>query len=230
MGRRLYVMKVTARNDIEAQLKQHMLQVLSLEIDPQPWGAEASLPEFLRDVYYFFAARLLGTSCLYMFDRGERSGTPAAIRKHEDEVKIKWPGEVVCVVAGIESARRRRLIDQGVAFVVPADQVCLPMLGVDLRERFRKVRIAGDTLSPASQAASLGYCSMTMSRAFDELQSAGLGRHFTAGKRRLMELDGPLRELWEKARPMMRRPVARRAVVMTSKDELERLGRIYVAA
>lgn len=60
-------------------------------------------------------------------------------------------------------------------------------------------------------AASPGTSSMTMSRAFDELQSSGLVRYFTAGKRRLMELGGSLREQWEKVPPMLRNPVVARA-------------------
>ena len=100
------------------------------------------------------------------------------------------------MAAGIDSARRKQLIDQRVAFVVPGNQVYLPFLGVDLLEHFRNARGTSESLSPATQAAflyalhrrgrgafspkemaaALGYSSMTMSRAFDELEGAGLGR------------------------------------------------------
>ena len=176
-----------------------------------------------------------------MIDRGSQTNTPAAIKKHMFEVRKKWEGEIVYVASGIDSARRKQLIDQRVAFVVPGNQVYLPVLGVDLREHFRSVRGAAETLSPATQAAflhalhrnrrgafsphemaaALGYSSMTLSRAFDELESAGIGRHFSEGKRRLMELAGPGRELWEKARPMLRSPVAGSVVVAASRDVLK---------
>ena len=60
-------------------------------------------------------------------------------------------------------------------------------------------------------AASLGYSSMSMSRAFDELEGAGLARISRAGKRRLMALAGAPAELWKKALPVLRSPVAERA-------------------
>ena len=102
------------------------------------------------------------------------------------------------------------------------------MLGIDLREHFKSVRGPVKSLSPAAQAAflhvlqhpekgalspqemagTLGYASMSMSRAFDELESAGLGRGSTAGKRRLMELPGAKGDLWERALPLLRSPVA----------------------
>ena len=49
---------------------------------------------------------------------------------------------------------------------------------------------------------------MSMTRAFDELEGAGLARISRAGKRRLMELAGAPAELWKKALPMLRSPVA----------------------
>ena len=153
--------------------------------------------------------------------------TPATIRKHIFEVQKRWDGEVIYVAARIDSARRKQLIDQKVPIVVPGNQVYLPMLGIDLREHFKSVRGVGESLSPAAQAAflhllqhaykgalspqemagSLGYAAMSMSRAFDELKSAGLGRGSSAGKRRLMEVAGPRGDLWERALTLLRTPV-----------------------
>jgi hypothetical protein len=66
----------------------------------------------------------------------------------------------------------------------------------------------------------MGYTKMTLSRAFDELEAAGLGRHFIQGKRRLMQLSGSGRDLWEKARPLLRTPVSRTVMVKASKDAI----------
>jgi hypothetical protein len=140
---------------------------------------------------------------------------------------------VVYVATGIDSARRKQLIDQKVPFIVPGNQVYLPMLGIDLREHFRRVKGAPERLGPATQAAflymlhrskssafspqemavALGYTSMTLSRAFDELESTGIGRISIRGRPRLMELDSPPRDQWEKALPFLRSPVARRVLL-----------------
>ena len=165
--------------------------------------------------------------CLFLLDQAAHPTTPATIRKHIFEVLKRWDGEVLYVAAGIDSARRKQLIDQKVPFVAPGNQVYLPMLGIDLREHFKSVRGAGESLSPAAQAAflhilqhpdkgahspremaeHLGYAAMSMSRAFDQLESAGLGRGSRAGKRRLMEVAGAKSDLWEKALPLLRSPV-----------------------
>jgi hypothetical protein len=221
-------MKVSDLNDIQGRLTRHFREVLSIGMELKRWPGETSLPAFLRETYAFLAAGVLGTRCLFLVDRAVHLTTPAAIRKHIFEVLKRWDGEVVYVAAAIDSARRKQLIDQNVPFVVPGNQVYLPMLGIDLREHFKSVRGAGQSLSPAAQAAflhilqhpdkgalstqevagSLGYSSMSMSRTFDQLESAGLGRSSSAGKRRLMELAGPRRDLWERALPLLRSPVA----------------------
>jgi len=236
----IVVMKAAAQNDLQTRLKRHLREVLSIGIDTQPWSGEGSLPAYLREAYAFFCARVLQAPCLFMMDRDVQPNTPAAIRKQMFEVGKRWEGDVVYVAAGIDSARRKQLIDQRVAFIVPGNQVYLPMLGIDLREHFRSVRGATERLGPATQAAflhalysgerdvfspqemavSLGYSNMTLSRVFDELESAGLGRHYNEGKRRLMELTGSRRELWEKARPLLRSPISRRFAVAATREEL----------
>jgi hypothetical protein len=231
-------MNANESRELKAQLKRHFIEVLSIDIDPQPWPGEKALPAFLREMYAFLTARILGAPCLFLIDRDAQPNTPAAIRKHLFEVGKRWEGDVVYVAAGMDSARRKQLIGQRVPFVVPGNQVYLPMLGIDLREHFRSVRGAAESLSPATQAAFLhvlhthergpfspremaaerGYTSMTLSRAFDELESAGIGRHFVMGRRRLMELAGPRRDQWERAMPLLRNPVVRRVQAPVPRD------------
>jgi hypothetical protein len=222
------VMKVVDRNNIQARLVRHFREVLSIDMALKRWPGETSLPAFLRETYAFLAAGVLGSQCLFLVDRAVHPTTPAAIRKHIFEVNKRWDGDVVYVATAIDSARRKQLIDQKVPFVVPGNQVYLPMLGIDLREHFKSVRGVGSSLTPAAQAVflhilqrpdkgtlsarevakSLGYSSMSMSRAFDELESTGLGRGFTAGKRRLMQLAGSRLDLWERALPLLRSPIS----------------------
>jgi hypothetical protein len=226
-------METVAHLDLRSRLRQHLQEVLAIRIDPQPWAGGIQLPAFRRDLYEFLAARILRTPCLFMIDRAAQPGTPAAIRKHLFEVGRRWDGEVVYVAGAIDSARRKQLIDQGIPFIVPGNQVYLPMFGIDLREHFRKARGAPESFSPATQvvllhalhqkggvelypqemAAILGYTPMSMSRAFDQLQAAGIGQHAMKGKRRLMGLPGPGRDYWEKTQPMLRTPVVRRVHV-----------------
>jgi len=123
------------------------------------------------------------------------------------------------------------LIEQKVPFVVPGNQMYLPMLGIDLREHFRQIRSdAPSKLSPSTQAVvlhallhgagngytpsrlanQLGYTVMTLTRAFNELASLCLGEVVTEGRERVLRFREERRDLWERSREFMRSPVKRR--------------------
>lgn len=197
------------------------------------WGSAERLPLFLRDGYRYYQANLLGAPCLFMVDRTEDAPSPGNVRKHLDQVRSKWDGELVYVRGQLASHQRRRLIEQRVPFLVPGNQMYLPMLGIDLREHFRRQRQTPLALKPATQALilhlvlhrdeksqtpaelaeRLGYTKMTMSRAFDELEVEQLCDVFREGRERWLRLKGTRHELWTTALPLMRSPVKQRKYV-----------------
>jgi DNA-binding MarR family transcriptional regulator len=226
-------MKQAIRGDLGSRLKQHLHDVLSIDVETRRWDGQGTLPAYLRDAYAFIASTVLGVPCLFLLDRGAQRSTPSAIRKQLAEVSKRGRGDVVYVAAAVDSARRKQLIDQHVPFVVPGNQVYLPMAGIDLREHFKKVKGAAEKIGPAAQAvllhviyhpdvdrfsprelaSALGYTPMSMTRALDELEASGVGLHINQGKRRFLEVVAVRRELWEQVRPMLRSPVMRRVVV-----------------
>jgi DNA-binding MarR family transcriptional regulator len=167
-----------------------------------------------------------------MVDAYAEEESPAAIRKHVEQVRTKWGGPVTYVRDRVTAYNRKRLIEHKVPFIVPGTQMYLPMLGIDLREHFRKLRQDKNELGPAAQAVlihallrdtgelwptalaeKLGYSVMAMSRALDELCAAGLGQTTANGRERRLRLGAPKREVWEKARPLLRSPVVMRHVI-----------------
>jgi hypothetical protein len=165
-----------------------------------------------------------------MVDSSPTEQSPAVLRKHMALVRDKWNAEVIYVRPQVTAYNRKRLIEHKVPFVVPGNQMYLPMLGIDLREHFRRLRSQPPTFSPSTQAVvifallrgtaegltpkamadRLGYTAMTMTRAFDELEAASLGEITVSGKeRRLRFVEGP-KEIWTKAQPFMRSPVEKR--------------------
>jgi hypothetical protein len=155
------------------------------------------------------------------------------VRKHIELVREKFDGPCVYVHSGLSGYNRKRLIEQLVPFIIPGNQMYLPELGLDLREHFRKLRGGITRLSPATQtvilealvhdldphatptmlAKQLGYTVMTMTRAFDEIQSVDLGDVSQFGRERRLTLDADRRALWEKARPFLSSPIGRRICV-----------------
>ncbi len=214
-------------------LEAYIRAVLGVEIDSSSWTEESNLPHFLKAAYGFRSARLLGLQILLMVDSGRAEQPPAVIRKHMDAVRDNWNGEVVYVRSRVTAFHRKRLIEQKVPFVVPGNQMYLPMLGMDLREHFSRLREEPEVFSPSTQtvvlfwllrgseeplvpvrmAGELGYSPMTMSRAFDELGAARLAEASACGKERCLRFDGSRGEVWKRAQSLLRSPVLKRRFV-----------------
>ncbi len=215
-----------------ARLERYVRETLGLSVAPVPWEGERRLPFFLQERYRFFAAQVLDQRCLFMVARVEEEESPAAIRQHVEQIEGRHDAQVVYVRERVTAYNRRRLIEQRVPFVVPGNQMYLPMLGVDLREHYRKLRSVRSTFAPSTQAVfihalrtgagalssreltpRLGYSAMTMSRVFDELETAELGVSLSSGRERCLQLEAPTRDLWTRAQTFLRDPVRRRHTI-----------------
>jgi DNA-binding MarR family transcriptional regulator len=216
-------------------LEMYFHETLGVKLTLAPWASEGRMPLFLQDRYRFFQGQVLNLRCLFMADTHEQEESPAVIRKHLDQVRAKWDDPVVYVRNRVTAYNRKRLIEHKVPFVVPGTQMYLPLLGIDLREHFRKLRQDKSGLGPAAQAVlihallrgpenlgptvlakQLGYSIMTMSRALDELDAAELGHTVANGRERRIGFVGPKRELWEKAQPLLHSPVVKRCSIRLS--------------
>jgi hypothetical protein len=106
----------------------------------------------------------------------------------------------------------------------------LPFLGIDLREHFKNIRETEASFSPSTQvvilfylfnngqlhltpktlANELGYTTMTMTRALDELDGAGLGTIAMEGRERVLRFDQDKKKVWKTALDRLRSPVKKR--------------------
>lgn len=209
--------------EVVRELERYIGEVLGIEADARVWEKAGSLPFFLRDAYDFFLFHLHGQEFLLMIDVREEEASPATVRKHAEQLKQSWDGDAIYVREQVTSYNRNRLIQNKVPFIVPKNQLYLPMLAMDLREHFVAKRTQVKKLSPAAHMLvlhsiykhrplfgkvmkmtdwgdELGYTKMTMSRAFRELRSI-LGEEITN------EIGG--RGLWDRVLPYMRSPVLR---------------------
>ena len=219
--------------------ERHLKENLDITATTKKWEGVDSLPFFLRDSYTFYEVSLLNTPCLLMVARDNNEQTPATIRKQMLQVQAKWDGEVVYLCSSVSAYNRKRLIEQKVPFVVPGNQMYLPMLGIDLREHFRQIRSAAPgKMSPSTQAVvlhallygpknytpsrlanQLGYTVMTLTRVFDELVSLGLGEVVTEGRERVLRFSDGKKDLWQRSREFMRSPVKRRTIIRTPEQK-----------
>lgn len=213
-----------------ANIRDYLNETLGIAVSPVKWTGWRRLPVFLREGYTFYKADVLTVPCLLMSDDSNEARSPATVRKHIEQVRSKWDGEIIYVRDQLAAYERKQLIAQKVPFIVPGNQLYLPMLGIDLREHFRALHQTAPTLSPAAQAVvlhlllltetevhtpaqladCLGYTKMSMTRVFNELEAEDLGQIETRGRQRCLTLDMTRQELWQKSLPLMRSPIKHR--------------------
>jgi DNA-binding MarR family transcriptional regulator len=189
-----------------------------------------NLPYYLQDAFTIYGLQLRGLDCLLAIPRENTEQTPATIKKYMQQIQDKSGREVVYMRESISTYDRKRLIEHKVSFVVPGNQLYLPILGIDFREYLKKVRTKTTKISPATQAVILyalyhdanrsytplelsellDYTPMTMTRALDELEAAGIGEIAVSGKNRLLSFSESKTTIWEKALPVLRSPVKKR--------------------
>lgn len=221
------------------QIANYFQATLAVEVVPEIWQPARRFPHFLRAGYTFYQMHLLGRPCLLMADK-EPARPAAVIRKHIAQVRAKWDDDILYAREKMTYDQRCRLIEEKIPFVVPGNQMYLPMLGIDLREHFRPVRQKATAFSPATQAVvlllltdaerrpykvmelvdRLGYTKMTLSRSLNELRDHDIGIVQAEGRARHVAFDGPRRALWERVLPLLKSPVKQRYFVYGGVDAI----------
>lgn len=221
-----------ARREL-SELERYIHETLGVSVKTRAWSGADRLPHFLRERYRFAQAELLGLHALLVIDTNPEEQPPAIVRKHMDMLQTKQHVDLIYVRMQVTAYNRKRLVEQKVPFIVPGNQMYLPMLAIDLRENFRRIRQEIPTFSPSTQvvvlyallhdaqkvliptemAPLLGYSAMTMTRAFDELETASLAEVAIRGRERCLRFNGGRREIWEKAQPFLRSPVNKQTFI-----------------
>ncbi|MBV4553767.1 hypothetical protein HU742_021730 [Pseudomonas sp. SWRI102] len=218
-------------------LKIYVENVLGLKLRLKPWEHVKALPYALRDRYEFFITNIFNAQCLILKERPKREASVADVAKHIQAIhnlqahdKLPETGELMIFVTDtLPSYDRKRLVEKGVQFIVPGNQLFLPAFGMDLREYYRQRLEKPQVLSPATQAMliqylikgwhhpllatraafeqSLSYAKMTVTRAIKELTDLDIvkpGKEL--GEAAILFHLSP-KETWEKAKDAMRTPV-----------------------
>ena len=240
-----------AANKLLTETRNYLLDILGPDatgIDSnsawaKPWPDAERLPFYLQNPYTYHRTELFGRPCLLMLAKTPEGETPAVARKHCQAVSKHFNGEVLYVIEAVSSYNRKRLIEQRVPFLVPANQLYLPAMGVDLREYFkpskqaesahlgapaqaivlREILLRDCTGLPAKDLANrLGYSPMTITRAINELAQLQLAMPERVGKEKHLHFSAKGRSLWEAALPALQHPVNKRVwVVWRNKKDWE---------
>ena len=209
-------------------LESYLSEVTGLMITAEPMS-DGNLPYFFSRQYALY--RLVIGNALFtaVFLRDEDEFKPAQFIKHMRQISSVDVGELCVVAQSLPTYVRKRLIEKGIAFVIPKVQMYLPTLGMELRPRpGRNKPLSVERFSPATQVVlihwllgrvkgavtplelsnQLGYSAMTMSRALDELEASKIAQVKRVGRERLVTFSEQCKVIWQEALPRLRNPVS----------------------
>lgn len=210
-----------------AHCSAYLQKILGIEAAITELKNTMGLPFFLHEHYDFYKLELFGVEFAVMVAKSHAELTPAAIRKHVNQIYSKLDLMPIFLCATTNATNRNRLIEYKIPFIIPENQMYLPDLGIDLREHFIKARSKPSMLAPTTQAvllyiirrningpvtpkeltAKLDYSKMSMSRSIDEIEAADLAIVKMEGKNRLVSFEVNKWDLWKKALPNLKTPV-----------------------
>lgn len=213
---------------LKQRLLMHLETVAGERLDMVSTQASA-LPLFLRERYELYAARLFGREVFLAFEvEGWEGGSPSEYGKHAETMRNSLGKAVVVVLPILPSYARNRMVQMGIPFIVPGNQVFLPGSLIDLREHFPQANPKKrEWLGPAAQctmlfhllrtplqgislkniSGKLEYSPMMLTKVKDELEAAGLCKTVRKGRSLVMEFVAHGQSLWELALPHLRSPV-----------------------
>jgi hypothetical protein len=113
----------------------------------------STVPLFLREHYDFGEIEMFGRRVSLALEKTQpREFSTSEYARNAVILKDRFGKDIVLVIPKLPSYVRNRLVREGVPFIVPGAQMFLPMLMVDLRERFSKAKSRlQEKLSPVSQ-------------------------------------------------------------------------------
>jgi hypothetical protein len=211
---------------MQGALAAYLEKVVGIHIKSEELRSPLNLPLYLEAQYAYQETNLYGTRLLLCFLAAEDVPSAVTVVQHASILRQKASAEPVFIFKTMKPWLRRDLIGRKVSFVVPGMQLFLPLLMIDLRERFDTDRKERTTLSWLAQgillhhlnqrdvedlsvrglAARLCTAASSTSRAVIELCEAGLAT-VSAGKTKRIAFTAQGIELWTKALPLLRSPV-----------------------
>lgn len=209
-------------------LEAYLRETLHTPVRLERWRQAAKLPAYLTGQYDFFDGTVGNVHILFL--QSAEAPVPSAAKKHERALQQHWTGPVAFVFERIAPRTRQRMVSEGLSFVVPGNQVYVPAVGVNLRERYQTRAQTTDRLRPSTQvlflhvlanrppasrtpsglARRLGYTAMAMGQALNQLEDTKLVKVHKEGRERLFELAGEPADLWHQAQPLLASPISRR--------------------
>ena len=208
---------------------------MKLTVTISAWNGSEKLPRYLTGLYQFRQTLILDRRYVLASPVSKEDQTPGAVRAHFDKIMGMADCEVVYIHFGISAWNRKRFIEQKISFVIPGNQMYLPLLGLDLREYMRipHKETVSKPLTPSAQiialkalasrdknewtgaefANLLGVTLMTVHRSFAELEQFEAFDIRMDGKRKVLGFKTSRRDAWIALQKGIVSPVTKRIFI-----------------
>lgn len=206
----------------------YLENLLKTDVAKNKWGREIKLPYFLSDTYGFEEVEILGCRCLFISPKGKVPPI-SSVRTHLALIRKVDDAYGVLHLRNSSSYQRRTMIDFGIPFVVEDRQVYLPFLAICLQKETDRQPMNERSFSPSSQLLFLlslyegqdclpmvglskrvSLSTMSISRAFAQLEDLSLAKLEQDGVRKSIRFSYGGRELYEKAKPFLASPISKK--------------------
>jgi DNA-binding MarR family transcriptional regulator len=217
-------------------LKRYINSTLGIEIIIIPLEKQLlkQLPLYITAAYKVQETTLYGQQICLLIANTENTQTPAQLHKQRQFVEQKTGLTVVFVFEKVISYNIKRLIRNGVNFIIPNKQLFIPALMMDLRKTPATVPSKTEILTPIAQLVLLYHLQkeklnslttqqlsdkfnqtyLTTNRAVKNLEELGFC-NLVGGKEKQIQFTAKGKELWMKVQNFFQNPVER--VVFTDK-------------
>lgn len=189
------------------------------------------LPYLLRDFYKLDSVIMMGHQFTLAGLKTQSGLTPSQLAAHAELLRQNLGRDIAFSFNILPAYMRLRLVQHGVAFIIPGTHLFLPFLMMDFRTKTRQTgsrSIAEDAkLSMPAQllllydlqhkpvtnrtlgmlAAEIGYSAMTLSRISSELSAHGFCEVKRYGMRKTLRFFAHAADLWNASLPSLQSPV-----------------------
>ncbi|ADD69336.1 conserved hypothetical protein [Denitrovibrio acetiphilus DSM 12809] len=207
-------------------LKKYVSEILHVDLHGLKKESFQNLPIYLSSGYDYYTGILLNEQIVFMIQK-DKELSPYQIDKDYNKVINILNRFLVYVSESLASYERDRLIKYGVQFIVPANQLYLPMLKIDLREYFKDSVKPIKKLRPSAQMVLLAVIQRKFKSEFslvemvnrfevstsnaqriaNDFKQLNLAETYKIGRDRYLKFNDETKYLWLKAKPYMKSPV-----------------------
>ncbi len=148
------------------------------------------------------------------------------LKKHMNRMRVSWNDNVhlVLVLSNISKYQRNLLLKERISFIVPQNQMYVPILGAVINEHIREDHEVQEYLSPSAQrvmyvflekeenyqselSVVLEYSKTSISRALNELSDHGLIYAESTNSMKIWRRSNDLHDTWRILKNVMKSPV-----------------------